>query len=62
MQELSYLGKIIILVSIWFRMVLIHLITRVYKDSLTLTNQYLIGITILVSTGRFFDTTIDVDY
>ena len=37
-QESSYLGKIAI-VSIWFRMVLTQMTTRVCKDSLTLTYQ-----------------------
>ena len=36
MQEPSHLGKTI-LVSIWFRMVVTQIITRVYKDSLALT-------------------------
>ena len=36
MQDSSYLGKTV-LVSMWLRMVLIHMITRAYKDSLTLT-------------------------
>lgn len=37
MQELSNLGKVA-LASIWFRLVLIQITTRLYKDSLTLTH------------------------
>ena len=36
MQELSYLGGIV-LVSMWTRMVLTEIITRVYKVSINLT-------------------------
>lgn len=40
---------------------------QVYKDSLTMTypphlSQYLIGVTILIPMGRFFNTIIDVGY
>ena len=48
-------------------MISTQIITRVYKDSLTLTyppkHQNLTDITVLKPTGnRFFDTIIDVDY
>lgn len=51
MQEPSYLGKTAL----------------IYKASLTLTYipsryRYLSGFTILIPTGSFFDTIIDVDY
>ena len=53
------------IISIWFRMVLTHIITWVYKDSLTLTyplnHQYLAGTNIFKPISRFFDTIIDVD-
>jgi len=62
-QEFSYWGKVF-LVSIWFGLVLSHIITWVCKDSLILrystTYQYLTNITILVPTWRFFETIIDV--
>ena len=65
MQEFSYLGKIALL-SISFSMILTQIITQVYKDSLTLTYtsniKYLAGITILITTDRFFNTIIDDDY
>jgi hypothetical protein len=54
------------LVSIPFRMVLTQLITHVYKRfshlDISTKYQYLIRITILLPTSRFFDTIIDVDY
>ena len=53
------------LISIWFGLVLTHMITWVCKDTLTLRYstkyQYLINITISVPTCRFFETIIDVD-
>ena len=63
MQEPSYLGKITV-VSIWFRMVLTQIMTWVCKDSFTFPTKYqcLTGVTILIPTGRVFDTIIDVDY
>jgi hypothetical protein len=65
MQEPTYLGKRAP-VSVWFRMVLTQIMTRMYKDSLTLTYPFkyedLTGITILRHTGRFFVTIVDVSY
>ena len=63
MQELPYLGQIA-LVSIWLRLVLTH-IKIVYKDSrldIPTKYEYLTGDTILIPTGRFFNTVVDVDY
>ena len=59
MQQPLYLRKITV-VSIWFRMLLTQIVTWVYNYSLTLI--FLIGITILIPTGGFLDTTIDVEY
>ena len=72
MQEPSYLDKIA-QVSLRFRMVLAQIIDGIgpnnNSDTRRLSHldiptqcQYLTGITNLMSTGRFFDTTIDVDY
>lgn len=64
MQEPSHLGEIT-LESIWFRMVLTGIITRVYKDSLGLTYppkcQYLTNtLKKIIPTSKFFDTIVDV--
>jgi len=37
MQKLSYLGKIVPVSSIWYRIILSQIITQVYKDSFALT-------------------------
>jgi hypothetical protein len=66
MQEPSCVGKIA-LMSMWFRMVLTQIITRVDKDSVTLRSisikyHYSIGITFLIPMDRFFDTIINIDH
>ena len=62
MQKPSYLGKIA-LVSIWFGMVLIQLITWIYKDTVTLTYPCnLTCVTILILVGRVLNSIIDVVY
>ena len=69
MQQLfihvSYLCRIT-LVSIWFRMTPIQIITWVYKDFFRLEihtkYEYMIGITNLIPMGWFFDTIVDVAY
>ena len=53
------------LVSIWFRMVLTQTITwftKILSPWHHTKYQFLSGITILICTGRFFDTMIGVDY
>ena len=50
MQKSSYLGRMV-LVSIWFKMVLIKTMIRIYVDSLILKSikyQCLTGITLLI--------------
>lgn len=58
MQELLYFSKIAV-VSMWFRMVLTQIITKVNKDSLVLTYpphiNYVTCIFILTSIGGFSD-------
>ena len=64
MQEPWYVVKIA-LVSIWFEMVLTQTITQVYKGSHLTYPQNINILTstpIVIPTGRFFDTIIDVDY
>ena len=61
MLERCYLVGKLALVSIWFRIILTQIITTVYKDSPTIY-QYMIGSTILIPTGAFYDTIIHVDY
>ena len=62
-KNLSYIGKIA-LVPMWVRMVLTQIRTRVYEDSLTLTNQTSIfdWYCHFVTSGRFFDIVNYVDY
>jgi hypothetical protein len=47
LQEPSYLGKIA-MVLVWFRMMMTHIIARVYKDSLTFTYPPIINIWLLL--------------
>ena len=63
MQESSYLSGNIF-VSIWSWILLTQIVTKVYKECLTLTQHQISifsGITILLPMIRFFDTNIDVD-
>jgi hypothetical protein len=65
MQEPSYLSKIV-LISIWNRVVLTHIINlgiRIFSRLDILTKcQCLSGTTILIPTSKFFDNLTDVDY
>ena len=61
MKPSSFLGKIAP-VLIWIRMVLIQIITWVYKAphlDIPTKYQYLTGVAILIFTGGFFNTIID---
>ena len=63
MQEPPYTCKVAP-ISIWFQMVLIQIISWLYKDyfhhEMPIKYQYLTVITILISTSTFFSTQINV--
>ena len=64
MQEPLYLSNLA-LVAIWFRMALtqisIYMCSRFFPLDIPIKHQYLTDTTILISTGRLFDTVLGVD-